>query len=119
MIDTVLPLLSDSEARMTSREFASELSALIEELGQPAELVCDSDFDWPLIASLLERYGWPQNLSKSPGRISFRTDAQRRRYEEEFNRQQHEHLLTEHHALTDARCIRQAWVFAMKKGPRG
>ena len=121
----VLPLLTwsqgDQEFTMLEAKCASKIQEFIEFYGD-AEVILRSDapgYDWPLIAEMFQFYGcWPRNLRRKCGTIGFDDPKLWHRYNsgiEEFWKGKADR---QHHALEDARSIRFAWKYAIKRGLR-
>jgi hypothetical protein len=113
VLANVLPLLDGGECRMMEVQLAVRLSAWVDEIGE-AEVVLHSDcpmIDFPFIADIFNRYEcWPKNLRKTSGTIHFNLQQHQNRYKDGLATFWKEHEAQRHHALTDARSMRFAWL---------
>lgn len=115
--ETVLPLLGAE--RIKEADLAVQLKAWVESLDAEEVIFrCDApNYDWPLVAYLFQFYGWPANLRRKCGTIYFDHDRQIHRYQAALLMfWKDNHQAREHHALDDARCLRFAWKFAIRRG---
>ncbi len=109
VLETVLPLLTGGEARMSEVQAADRLKRYIVGIGKEAQLMSDAPhYDWPLVKYLFDFYGWPENLIRKCGHVYFEHALTQRRYERmlaEYWVQHHERM---HNALVDARSMQWA-----------
>lgn len=120
--EQVLPILWGDGFRMGSPDLAVKLKLWIATLGEPVRLLSDApSYDWPFIAEIFEHWakGWPENLLRDCGNAqTFESDNERFRYNnayEDYWRTGKDAGAVQHHALWDARCIRHAHRYALKK----
>lgn len=114
----VLELL-DNKEYIKEADLAVQLKAWIEGLGDSEVVLrCDSPaYDWQLVVDLFNFYGmWPANLRRKCGTVFFDNDRQRHRYQSGLSMYWQEHQEHMHHALVDARSMRFAWKYAIKRG---
>lgn len=125
VIANVLPLLEwkrgNHAASMLEAQCASRLQVFIESLGE-GEVVLRSDapsYDWPLVADMFNFYGcWPKNLRRKCGVIGFDNPNVWHRYNAGLYEYWKAYAVEQHHALVDARSLRFAWEYAIKRGVR-
>ena len=118
----VLPLLAwskgDHSKSMLEAQCASRMQVFIESLGD-GEVILRSDapsFDWPLVAEMFRFYGcWPKNLRRKCGTISFDNPNLYHRYLAGQNEYWKAWASEQHHALVDARMLKFAWKYAIKR----
>lgn len=104
----MLPELTGGAARMTEAECARSLKGWIEAFRQPVQLYSDApSFDWPFVADLFDRHGWPENLSRQCEWIE--TDDHLM-YEAIEAFRDREIDSVRHHALWDALRLRAGWM---------
>lgn len=119
VIQNVLNLLQGGEYRMKEAELAERLKVWVESLTEK-EVIFRSDcprLDWPFIEQLFTFYGsWPKNLRRSCGVISFEDHRQHHRYLAGLQNFWKDNITRQHHALVDARSLRFAWRYAIKRG---
>lgn len=119
VIDVVLPLLEGGKYRLTEEQTVIRLKEWIEALGGD-EVVLRSDapiYDWPWVAKMFNFYGcWPVNLRRKCGMIYFRTQRHQNRYDAGLTEYWNEYRARRHHALVDAKSLRYAWKFAIRRG---
>lgn len=115
VLEAVLPILWRKEHEMSSQDLAHKLKAWIDSFGERVILWADSpSYDWPWIQDIFERSecGWPDNLVRQCKNTQvFETDTERLKYNkacEDYWRSNKVNGAMQHHALWDARCIRQA-----------
>lgn len=117
VLNTVLPLLNGGECRMGVEKLAVRLKEWIEGLTDK-QVILRSDapaLDWLFIQEIFDFHGWPKNLRRTCGAISFEDHRQMHRFNVglysfwKTNTQQH-------HALVDAKSLLFAWKFAIKRG---
>lgn len=118
--EAVLPFLQGGEYKMTEADCAARFKAWIEDFNEDVSLRSDApDFDWPWVAQLFDRYGWPDNLIRKCQRVSFFEDDSKlfwyNNATENFWRNNKDDGATRHHALWDARCIRFAWSSSRRR----
>lgn len=122
VIETVLPLLQGGEYAMTEAVLAFRLRDWLDSLLLPPgeQIILRSDApstDWPWVEQLFTFYGcWPKNLRRSPGVITLPTAAHNFRFETALYEYWKTHGARQHHALEDARSLRFAWKYAIKRG---
>ena len=117
VISVVLELLDNKEF-IKEAELAVKLKDWIEGLG-PEEVVlrCDApSYDWTFVAELFQFYGWPANLRRKCGTVSFDNDRQIHRYQAALSMFWKDNQARMHHALVDARSMKFAWKYAIKRG---
>lgn len=118
VVSEVLPLLQGNEYRMSKAELAVRLKAWVEGLTDK-EVIFRSDcpgIDWPFIEQLFNVHGWPQNLRRKCGSISFEDHRQHHRYLAGLQNFWKDNIAKQHHALVDARSLRFAWKYAIRRG---
>jgi len=117
VISVVLELL-DNEEYVKEADLAVKLKDWIESLGAgEVVLRCDSPaYDWPFVAELFQFYGWPANLRRKCGTVYFDNDRQSHRYRSGLSVFWKDNAERMHHALVDARSMRFAWKYAIKRG---
>lgn len=118
VIETVLPLLDGGEYQMTVEQFAARFKAWIEELSDK-EVILRSDapnIDWQFIEEVFNVHGWPRNLRRKCGSISFEDHRQHHRYLAGLQNFWKDNMAKQHHALVDARSLRFAWKYAIRRG---
>lgn len=118
VVANVLPLLEGGDKLMLEAVCARRLQAWIESLDDGEVVIrCDSPgYDWPLVADMFNFYEcWPKNLRRKCGEIVFENPNFYHRY----NCGQYEYwrayAASQHHALVDARGLRFAWGYAVKR----
>ena len=117
VISVVLELLDNKEF-IKEADLAVKLKSWIEALGaEEIVLRCDSpSYDWPFVAELFQFYGWPVNLRRKCGTVYFDNDRQVHRFQAGLAMFWRDNLARQHHALVDARSMRFAWKYAVKRG---
>jgi hypothetical protein len=119
VVQNVLPLLQGGECRMMEAELAERLKEWVESLTEK-EVIFRSDcprLDWVFIEQLLTFYGcWPKNLRRRCGVISFEDHRQHHRYLAGLQNFWKDNIAKQHHALVDARSLRFAWKYAIRRG---
>jgi len=117
VISVVLELL-DNKEYIKEAELAVKLKDWIQGLGaEEVVLRCDSpSYDWPFVADLFNFYGWPVNLRKKCGTVYFDNDRQTHRYQSGLAEFWKDNQARMHHALVDARSMRFAWKYAIRRG---
>lgn len=120
-IKTVLPLLQGGECEMGVEELAVRLRSWIEELTD-AQVTFRSDapsYDWPFVQEIFDIHGWPKNLRRECLPVcAFESDTERFRYNAataDFWRSSKAAGAVQHHALWDARCIRFAQRYSLRR----
>lgn len=116
-IETVLPLLQGGDYRMGVSELIVRLKTWIEGLTDK-EIIFRSDapdLDWPFVQEIFSS-GWPTNLRKKCGAISFEDHRQFHRFNLALVDYWKTYSARQHHALTDAQSLHYAWKFAIKRG---
>lgn len=126
VIENVLPILWGKDYEMSISELPEKLKSWLESFGQPVQLMCDApEFDWSWVFEIFERSacGWPDNLvRKCANTQAFETDNERVRYNnayEDYWRSNRGIAAVQHHALWDARCIRHAHQYGLRKRTGG
>jgi len=118
VIETVLPLLEGGEYQMTVEQFASRFKEWIEGLADK-EVIARSDapnLDWKFIEEIFNVHGWPKNLRRKCGSISFVDHRQHHLYLAGLQNFWKDNIAKQHHALVDARSLRFAWKYAIRRG---
>jgi len=119
VVHNVLPLLhSCGEYQMKEAELSERLKAWVEGLTDK-EVIFRSDapnIDWPFIEQLFNAHGWPQNLRRRCGVISFDNDNFQKRFDAALSEYWREHSARRHHALVDARSLLFAKKRAIRRG---
>lgn len=122
VIENVLPILCGKESEIGIQDLAPKLKTWIESFEEPVTLWADApEFDWSWIYEVFERSecGWPDNLvRKCKNTQIFENDNERFRYNnafEDYWQSKEIDGAVQHHALWDARCIRHAHRYALKK----
>jgi len=117
VISVVLELL-DNKEYIKEADLAVKLKAWIEGLGaEEVVLRCDAPaYDWQFVAELFRFYGWPANLRRKCGTVYFDNDRQTHRYRSGLSVFWKDNAERMHHALVDARSMRFAWKYAIKRG---
>lgn len=119
VVQTVLPLLQGGEYRMSRYELAFHLKAWVEGLTD-GEVIFRSDcpgIDWPFIEQIFNAYEcWPRNLRRKCGSISFEDHRQHHRYLAGLQNFWKDNIAKQHHALVDARSLRFAWRYVIRRG---
>ena len=117
VISVVLELL-DNNTFLKEAEVAARLKDWIEGLGaEEVVLRCDAPaYDWPFVADLFNFYGWPENLRRKSGTVYFDNDRQIHRYQSALSMFWKDNAARMHHALVDARSMRFAWKYAIRRG---
>lgn len=119
VVQTVLPLLDGGDCRMSRYELAYHLKAWIEGLSDK-EVIFRSDvpgIDWPFIEQIFDAHEcWPQNLRRKCGSITFADHRQHQRYLAGLQNFWKDNISKQHHALVDARSLRFAWKYAIRRG---
>lgn len=117
VISVVLELLDNKEFIKES-EVASKMKDWIEGLGaDEVVLRCDSpSYDWNFVAELFHFYGWPANLRRKCGTVYFDNDRQVHRYQAGLAVFWKDNQARMHHSLVDARSMRFAWKYAIRRG---
>ena len=116
VIQNVLPLLQGGKCRMAEAVLAVRLKDWIERLTDK-EVIFRSDcprIDWEWVESLFKFYGWPKNLRRQCGAISFDHDDHAERYALAFDDYWKDNSARRHHALIDARSLMFAWKRAVE-----
>lgn len=113
----VLELL-DNQEYIKEADLAVELRDWLESF--EGEVVLRSDcvrLDWRFIDHLFTFYGcWPKNLRRKAGMIYFRHPRHQERYNDGLDQYWRENIERQHHALVDARSLRYAWRYAIRRG---
>jgi len=117
VISVVLELL-DNKEYIKEADLAVKLKAWIEGLGaEEVVLRCDAPaYDWQFVAELFRFYGWPANLRRKCGTVYFDNDRQTHQYRSGLSVFWKDNAERMHHALVDARSMRFAWKYAIKRG---
>lgn len=118
VISVVLELLDNKEYTKEA-DLAVQLKEWIEGLGaDEVVLRCDAPaYDWTFIVELFQFYGtWPANLRRKCGTVYFDNDRQRHRYNAGMSMYFKDQDARQHHALVDARAMRFAWKYAIRRG---
>lgn len=116
VVDVVLPLMDGN--RMKEAQLAYRLKDWIESLeAEEVVLRCDSpSYDWLLVVALFNSYGWPLNLCRKVSTVEFESDRQALWYQAGLAIFWMENAERMHHAMVDARAMRFAWEYAIKRG---
>ncbi len=116
--DTVLPLLEGGDALLLEAQLALRLRDWVEGLGSD-EVVLVSDapqFDWPWVAKLFEYHGqWPVNLKRECRQVQFTDERHMHRFNSGLASFWHTHSDKQHHALWDAKALKFAWQYSVRK----
>jgi hypothetical protein len=108
VVDTVLPLLNQSQSAVLSRmEAGSKLMDWLGSIGSPVDLIYDAEIDWLLIADLLQAHRAKSAPSIRASLLTWPGSAMARHFELLLS-----HALKakplRHHSLVDARALQQA-----------
>jgi DNA polymerase III epsilon subunit-like protein len=116
--DNVLPLLEGGDALLLEAQLALQLKEWIEGSGA-GEVVLVSDapqFDWPWVCELFEYHGqWPKNLRRECRRVQFRDERHMHRFNSGLASFWQTHREKQHHALWDAKALKFAWQYSVRK----
>lgn len=118
VLDTVIPLLEGGEYIMGVETLAVRLKDWIEGLTDK-EVILRSDapeLDWPFLEEIFNAHGWPTNLRRKCGAISFEDSSQFHRFNVGVFSFWQTNAARRHHALVDARSLLFAWKFAIRRG---
>lgn len=117
VISVVLELL-DNQEYIKEADLAAKLKSWIAGLGaEEVVLRCDApSYDWTFVAELFNFYGWPSNLRRKCGTVYFDNDRQAHRYQAALAMFWRDNIGQQHHALVDARSMRFAWKYAIRRG---
>ncbi|NCN89503.1 MAG: hypothetical protein GW936_08730 [Gallionella sp.] len=118
VLDVVRPLL-DGSNKLQEAQLAVQLKDWIERLGaDEVVLRCDAPaYDWTFVVELFRFYGvWASNLRRKSGTVYFDSDRQIHRYQSALAMFWMDNQARMHHALVDARSMRFAWRYAIKRG---
>jgi hypothetical protein len=101
-------------------DLASKLKGWIQSFDKPVTLMSDApNYDWVWIALIFDHHEWPSNLiRKCKNALTFETDKERFRYNNamaDYWRSEKNKGAVQHHALWDARSIRFAHRYAVRK----
>lgn len=119
-IENVLPMLQGGDCEMGVEELAVRLKKWIESFNDVPVTFCSDapHFDWPFIEEVF-CHGWPVNLErKCRPACAFESDSERFRYSAaiaDFWRTSKASGAVPHHALWDARSIKFARRYSMRK----
>lgn len=121
VIENVLPLLQGGEYQMHVEELAIKLKAWIEGLTAD-QVTFQSDaphLDFPFLVEVFGVHGWPVNIRRECHSVcAFESDSERFRYNAALENYMSTHKAigaVQHHALWDARCIRFAHRYALRR----
>ena len=102
----VVPLLDRRDGWEAPAAAAARIRAWCDKLLEPGQIVCDSDYDWDLLQRLLvDNGGWPDSLIDRPLPVQWSPVLHQLR-EDYLLR----HGLSAHHALSDAKALRFAYL---------
>lgn len=118
-IENVLPLLQGGDCQMGVIELAERLKTWVESFNDRVTFYSDApQFDWSFIPEIFF-HGWPSNLDREcKSACAFESDSERFRYNAaivDFWRTNKASGAVQHHALWDARSIRFAHRYALRR----
>ena len=118
-IENVLPLLQGGDCTMGVVELAERLKTWVESFKEPVTFYSDApQYDWPFIPEIFF-HGWPSNLDRNcNSACAFESDSERFRYNAaiaDFWRTSKASGAVPHHALWDARSIKFAHRYSLRK----
>lgn len=109
----VVPLLEARYGSETPAVAAARIRAWCDRLPEPGQIVCDSDFDWDLLRSLLiDNGGWPDMLIDRP--LTVQWSPKLPEYKRDYLLR---YGLSAHHALADAKALRYAYLLRREQPP--
>lgn len=105
---------------MDSATLAARLGEWLESFNEQVTLFCDSiAYDWMWIGEIFDGRLWPKNLKREcRSTLAFESDRERFAYnaaEQDYWRTQQGQGAVRHHALWDARSIKFAHRYSMRK----
>lgn len=109
VMGVVVPLLEGGDKAMSMHQLTHKLGAWLEDLNEPVDMFCDAPhWDWPFLIKIFDTPGtWPENVSKrwrGLGEIEKPHSLVKAiRSSPVIGRRVH-------HALDDAKTIRNAWI---------
>lgn len=108
VVDTVLPLLNQSSSDILSRtEAGRALIGWLATIGNPVDVVYDTEIDWVLIADLLREHRTKNSPLLHASLLSWPGAAMARHFELLLSQTLNVDPL-QHHALVDARALQRA-----------
>lgn len=120
-IENVLPLLQGGDCEMEVAELAVRLKKWVESFYDVPVTFCSDapHFDWPFVEEIFDHHGWPVNLERKCRPVcAFESDTERFRYNAaiaDFWRTGKASGAVPHHALWDARSIKFAHRYALRR----
>lgn len=117
---SVLPLFQGGGAVMAPEDAATAIRSFFEAIDVPEIVVCCDlpSYDWFLFKRLCARGAWPANLATHAFTFDPGSDGLPRHAREAACAARERYFDTNpmHHALQDARALRQAWIAALDCG---